>query len=82
MALVINNPGDTRADNSGIGMILGVIIALLAIALLAVYAFPALRRQVNDSATPNNASINIQVPNPTNNNAGSGVPSPTPGTNQ
>lgn len=65
MALVINNPTDTHADTSGISMILGVIIALLAIALLAIYAFPALRRQTNSS--PNSGNINIQIPNPTNN---------------
>jgi uncharacterized membrane protein len=77
MALVINNPAETHTDDTGIGMILGVIIALLAIALLAVYAFPALRRQTR--TTPNSMNINDQVPNPTNNNSGPGGSSPNSG---
>lgn len=77
MALVINNPAtDTRTDTSGTGMILGVIIALLAIVLLAIYGIPAFRRQTGVSSPGTN--INVQVPSPSNLNPSTPAPSANP----
>ncbi len=42
MATVINNPSSESAEN-GVGLIVGVVIALAVIILAALYLVPALR---------------------------------------
>ncbi len=72
MATVINNPADgTATTDSGMGVIVGVIVALVLLALFFVYALPALR---GSGAAPQNggASINVDLPNP------NPAPSPNP----
>ena len=60
MATIINTPG-TQADNSGVGVVVGIILAIVVIALFAFYAVPALRRPV---ANPNSGTINVQLQTP------------------
>lgn len=67
MATVINNPGETREireTDSGTGLIVGTIIALILIALFFIYGLPALRSNTGAPATPNNTSINVEFPTP------------------
>ena len=58
MTTVINNPGEGSNDNSsGMGIIFGVIIAIILIALFFVYGLPALRR--TNQAQPSGPTINV-----------------------
>lgn len=55
MTTIINNPnGGERGDSSGVGIILGVILAVVLIALFFVYGLPAMR-----GATPSGSTINV-----------------------
>ncbi len=42
MATIVNTPGNTES-NSGVGMVMGVLLAIVIIALFFVYALPAMR---------------------------------------
>lgn len=55
MATIINTPGQTTESDSGVGVIVGVILAIIIIALLAIYGIPALR----GTRTTN---VNLSVP--------------------
>ncbi|MBA3732869.1 hypothetical protein H0W91_00660 [Patescibacteria group bacterium] len=52
----IINPG-TNDNNGGAGMVIGVIIALVLIALFFVFALPAIRKGNSGSA-----NINVTLP--------------------
>lgn len=68
MTTVINNPGNGESSDSGIGIIIGVIILLLVVGgLFFVYGLPAIR---GSGVAPQNGSIDVNVKLPT--------PSPTP----
>lgn len=74
MATIVNNPqpGDNRTVESGdgIGIIAGVIIAILLIVLFVVYGLPALNGR-NQATTPTpGTDVNVTLP----------TPSPAPGT--
>ncbi len=56
MATIINTPGTQSESGSGVGVVVGVILAIVVLALLAVYGIPALR-----GTAPQNGT-NIQVP--------------------
>lgn len=62
MATVINNPGD-NSDGSGMGMVVGVILAIVIIGLFLVYGLPRLR----GNNTPSNVDVNVQLPTGGNN---------------
>ncbi len=62
MTTIINTPGG-QSDDSGLGFILGVIVAILLIAVFFVYALPALRQDDKPEAT-----ITIPLPGGDNNN--------------
>jgi hypothetical protein len=58
MATVINNPSG-NSDNSGTGVIIGVIVAIILIILFFVYGLPALR----GGASPSNSlDVNVDLP--------------------
>lgn len=58
MTTVINNPGEGSNNNGpGMGIILGVIIAIIFIALFFVYGLPALRG--TNQAQPSKPTINV-----------------------
>lgn len=63
MATIINNPGQGDSDNSGggAGIIVGVIIAIVLIALFVVYGLPALRNTNSETGTEVNLPENIDV---------------------
>lgn len=55
MATVINNPSE---GGSGAGTIIGVVVAIILIALLFIYGIPAVR---GGGGTAPDASANIDV---------------------
>lgn len=57
MATVINNP----SEGSGAGTIIGVVLAVVLIALLFIYGLPALRGTGNPTPTPS-ANIDVNLP--------------------
>ncbi|MDO8667962.1 MAG: hypothetical protein Q7K35_02575 [bacterium] len=64
MTTVINNPSGGGSENSSsLGIIFGVIIAIVLIGLFFFYGLPALRRAGTGSATnpsqPSGPTINI-----------------------
>lgn len=67
MATVINNP----SEGSGAGTILGIVVAVILLALLFIYGLPALRGSGNNKAAPS-ASIDVNLPSGGNNNGGAG----------
>jgi len=68
MPTVINNPS-TESESSGANLIIGVVIALLLIALFFIYIVPSIRG-TNPPANEG-TNINVELPNPTS-------PNPTP----
>lgn len=80
MATIINNPSDTRpvvaTGDSGVGMVVGLLVALVLIVLFVMYVLPSIRgTAVTPAATENpagaTANINLTVPGTTD------TPSPT-----
>lgn len=53
MTTVVNNPG----EGSGAGTIIGIVVAIILIALLFIYGLPALR----GGSAPSSPSANIDV---------------------
>lgn len=65
MATIVNNPGG-EGSNSGMGIVVGVIVALMivaaAVAGFIMYGLPA----IQNSQTPQDGSLNINVTLPAN----------------
>ncbi len=75
MATIVNNPGTTTED-SGAGVVIGVVIALLIIVLFFAFALPYIRSNSGTPGVPNtgsDASVNINLPDVTNNPSPSGT---------
>lgn len=67
MATIVNNPGPSNTDGSGVGMVIGIILAIIVIALFIIYGVPAMRGGNTGPSTPTggtNANINVQIPVP------------------
>jgi flagellar biogenesis protein FliO len=68
MTTVINNPssqGEVVTTDSGAGVVLGVLLAIVLIILFVVYGLPALRNSsVDTTKQPNNTYINVTTPVP------------------
>ncbi|MEO5635097.1 MAG: hypothetical protein ABIS26_00040 [Candidatus Paceibacterota bacterium] len=58
MTTVINNPGQGTSEGSGMGMVVGVILAIILIGLFLVYGLPRLR----GNNAPSNVDVNVQLP--------------------
>jgi len=58
METVINNPGGGSGESSGMGMIVGVILAIVIIVLFFMYGLPAIR---SNQAADDNGSVDINV---------------------
>lgn len=67
MATVINNPGGT-SEGSGMGVVIGVILAIIVIGLFLIYGLPKMR----GNTSPSNVDVNVQLPS--GNNGGTGTP--------
>lgn len=61
MTTIINTPPAGESADSGISLILGIIIALILVALFFVYGLPAIRA---NSVAPkaNDVNVNVQLP--------------------
>ena len=77
MTTIINTPpqGDSSSD-SGTGLIVGVLVAIVLIVLFFIYALPAIRA----SLTPQNGSIDVNVKLPTDGTIPPVTPPATTGT--
>lgn len=60
MTTIINTPPSGESSDSGLGLILGIIIAIGLVALFLIYGLPALRQSNNQ---PSNTNV-ITVPVP------------------
>ncbi len=58
MATIINTPGSGESD-SGAGLVVGIIIAIVLIGLFVIYGVPALRR---NQAPSGGTNINVSLP--------------------
>lgn len=77
MATIINNPGNRGSNSdsdSTISIIIGFILLLVVVGLFFVYALPALRNNAENSAAPQNSSLDVNLKLP----AGDGGNSPSP----
>jgi hypothetical protein len=76
MATVINSP--RTDDASGVGVIVGIIIALAIIVLAALYFVPAIRGGNAGTGTEDSGGTQINVPDQVdlNLNNGGGAPAP------
>ena len=62
MATIINTPRDTSNESSGVGMIIGILVALALVALFLVYGLP----QLQTTGTPQGSTeVNVDLPNVT-----------------
>lgn len=59
MTTTINNTGE---GGGGAGMILGIVIAVIIIALLFIYGLPALRGTTATPTTSSDTNINVTLP--------------------
>jgi hypothetical protein len=66
MPTIINNPS---GEGSGAGMVVGILVAIIALVLFFVYGLPALRGSDNSGG---GANINVQLP-AANDGAGGGT---------
>jgi len=59
MTTIINTPGGSNGDSgSGLGLIIGVLVAIGLVVLFVVYGLPALRNNQKPSST----NINVTIP--------------------
>lgn len=70
MTTVINNPsgneGPKEDGSNGVaGMVFGVIILIVVVALFFVYVLPAIQNSQVPEEVPNNDNVNIDVTIPT-----------------
>lgn len=65
MTTVINNPGNGENSDSGVAMIVGVIVLVVVVGLFFVYVLPMIRD--NNSSQE---SIDVNVKLPASNNSG------------
>jgi hypothetical protein len=61
MATIVNTPNGSSED-SGLGLILGILLALVLIFLFFVYGLPAIRG--GDNPVDRDTTINVDIPNP------------------
>jgi len=62
MTTIVNTPPSGESSDSGLGIILGVIVALILVALFFVYVFPTLRP--NPVPQSGNIDVNVKLPAP------------------
>ncbi len=77
MVTVVNTPPGSGESDSGVGLIVGIILAIVVIALFFIYGLPALRNSAQPVPQDNNRDINIDVdlpnvPGDTSGGSGSG----------
>lgn len=66
MATVINNPGE---NSGGAGVIVGLVVAVIIIAVVFIYGLPAIRGGTSNNAAPS-ANIDVNLPGSNSGNSG------------
>jgi hypothetical protein len=61
MATIVNTPGEAR-DNSGTGVVIGVLAVILLVLLALLFGLPYLRNR-GVPATDTGTNINVELPN-------------------
>lgn len=61
MATIINNPGTTSENSSGIGFFAGIVLLIVFMVALLYYGLPALRRSFSFGGTQINVPDQVQV---------------------
>jgi len=61
MSTVINNPGNTSDESSGVGVIVGVILAIVLGGLFLFYLLPMMTNPA--TPTPEATQIDVNLPN-------------------
>lgn len=69
MRTVINNPS---GGDSGAGIIIGTVVALLVIVLFFIYVFPGMRSDRAPAPAENGGSLDININNALLSNGGTG----------
>jgi hypothetical protein len=62
MTTIVNTPSSGESSDSGLGLIIGAVVAILLIALFFVYGLPALRQNNNQSGSTNTIVVPITGP--------------------
>ncbi len=66
MATVINNPGTTSENSSGIGFLVGVVLLILFVIALLYYGLPAVRSGISGSSpqitVPDKVEVDVNAP--------------------
>ncbi len=73
MTTIVNTPPSNDNGDSGLGIILGVILTLVVITLFFVYVLPTLR---SNTANPRIDTVNIDVKLPTPAPGSTSTPTP------
>lgn len=58
MATIINNPGEAREGSSGVGIVVGVLVAVILVGLFVVFGLPAIR---GGTPAPSNGGVDVNV---------------------
>lgn len=77
MTTFVNTPGNASADNSAVGLVVGLVIAAALTVLFILYGVPALRGAAMPQSQPSN-SIDVHLPDVTPTPAPTPAPSTTP----
>lgn len=62
MTTIINTPPAGESSDSGLGVLLGVILAIVLIALFFIYALPAIRDNKNTAPQSSNINVDVKLP--------------------
>ncbi|MDP2637968.1 MAG: hypothetical protein Q8P26_02825 [Candidatus Levybacteria bacterium] len=61
MATIVSNPAQTREEDSGIGMAIGLILLAVVLFLLFVYGLPLIRQSTGESQITIPEKVNINL---------------------
>lgn len=62
MTTIVNTPSSGESSDSGLGLILGAVMAIALITLFFIYGLPALRQNNNQSGSTNTIVVPIVGP--------------------
>ncbi len=63
MTTVINTPPPVESSDSGLGLVLGVLLSVIIIALFFVYGLPAIQNNMNpQNPQTDNINVNVKLP--------------------
>lgn len=73
MATIINDTRPVASEDSSVGMVVGLLVALVLIVLFVMYVLPSIRETSAPANTvPGSTDINITLPNTTGGGSNTG----------